>query len=207
MKLPPHPARPSVSPPSPARGEGFEPGAESSDRVAVAELIAEGRNRKPKPRKLKFGHSGAAREPSPLAGEGGDARSATPGEGAPRRQKKQERVVGEQIAFARTLRVNATGPERKLWQILRQPPFSAAKFRRQVPIGPYVADFLSYSRRLVVELDGGQHADSLSDRRRDAWLRAQGFRVVRFWNADVLRNIDGVMTVPLDEFGRGERAT
>jgi len=140
-------------------------------------------------------------------GEGGDARSATPGEGASRRRKKQKRVVGEQITFARTLRVNATGPERKLWQILRQPPFGAAKFRRQTPIGPYVADFLSYSRRLIVELDGGQHADSASDRRRDAWLRGQGFRVVRFWNADVLTNIDGVMTVLLDELGRGERTT
>jgi very-short-patch-repair endonuclease len=90
---------------------------------------------------------------------------------------------------------------------LRQPPFGAAKSRRQVPVGPYVADFLSYSRRLVVELDGGQHADSASDHRRDAWLRGQGFRVVRFWNADILTNIDGVMTVLLDELGRGERTT
>jgi len=204
MKLTPHPA--ASRPPSPARGEGIEPAAESCDPVANADLIAEERNRKPRVRKPKFGHGGAAGVPSPLAGEGGDARSATPGEGASRRRKKQKRVVGEQTAFARTLRVNATGPERKLWQILRQPPFSAAKFRRQVPIGPYVADFLSYPRRLVVELDGGQHADSASDRRRHAWLRGQGLRVLRFWNADVLTNIDGVMTVLLDELGRGERA-
>jgi very-short-patch-repair endonuclease len=182
----------------------MEPGARSSDPVADAELDVEVRDRKPRSRKLKFGHKGAAGEPSPLAGEGGGARSATPGEGEQTKQTKRKRAVSDQVAFARALRLNATDAERKLWFILRQPPFRAAKFRRQVPVGRYVADFLSYSHRLIVEVDGGQHADSASDRSRDAWLCAQGFRVVRFWNADVLKNVDGVMTVLLDELGLGE---
>jgi hypothetical protein len=76
-----HPARPSISPPSPTREEGTELAAMSGDPVANAEAVAEEQNRKPRPRKLKFGHDGAASRPSPLAGEGGDAQSAAPGEG------------------------------------------------------------------------------------------------------------------------------
>jgi very-short-patch-repair endonuclease len=184
----------------------LEPAARKQ-QVADAERADTQLEKEPKPRKLKFGHGGAAGKPSPLAGEGGGARSAAPGEGEKKTRKKRKRAVSEQIVFARALRLNATDAERKLWFILRQPPFRAAKFRRQVPVGRYVADFLSYSHRLIVEVDGGQHADSASDTRRDAWIRAQGFRVVRFWNADVLRNIDGVMTVLLDELDLGERTS
>jgi very-short-patch-repair endonuclease len=85
-----------------------------------------------------------------------------------------------------------TVAERKLWYMLRDRRFAGAKFRRQVPLGRYVADFLSFERRLVVEVDGSQHAESRSDPARDAWFRAEGFAVVRFWNNDVLTNPEGV---------------
>jgi very-short-patch-repair endonuclease len=87
-----------------------------------------------------------------------------------------------------------TDAERILWFALRGRRFAQAKFRRQVPLGPFIADFLSFERRIVVEVDGGQHAGSGADFRRDAWFAARGFRVLRFWNHDVLRNIDGVLT-------------
>ena len=90
------------------------------------------------------------------------------------------------------MRKRPTDAEEKLWALLRQPPFRAAKFRRQVPIGRYVVDFASYPARLVVEVDGGQHADSATDRMRDHWLAAQGFSVKRYWNSDVLTNAEGV---------------
>ena len=176
---PPHPARTlRSSPPSPARGEGSRPGVETGARDRIVSTSATGT------------------KPSPLVGEGGGARSATPGEGAGARaaeKKKRKRVVREPVAFARRLRVNATDAETKLWASLREQPFSEVKFRRQMPIGPYVADFLSYKARLVIELDGGQHADSVADRRRDAWFRGEGFRVLRFWNSDVMRNAEGVL--------------
>ena len=67
------------------------------------------------------------------------------------------------------------------------------RFRRQVPLGPYVADFACFEARLIVELDGGQHADrTVEDAAREAWLEAEGFRVLRFWNNEVLGNTDGV---------------
>ncbi len=66
------------------------------------------------------------------------------------------------------------------------------RFRRQYQLGPYIVDFLCHSHRLVVEVDGGQHNDSDYDARRDAWLKAQGYEVLRFWNRDVLAEIDGV---------------
>jgi len=86
-----------------------------------------------------------------------------------------------------------TDTERKLWYALRDRRLNGAKFRRQVPIGPYVADFVCFDARLVIEVDGGQHADSVSDGIRDRWFEANRFRVLRFWNNDVLTNLDGVM--------------
>lgn len=86
---------------------------------------------------------------------------------------------------ARKLRSDMTEAERLLWHLLRSRRFSGFKFRRQVPVGPYIADFLCYEARLIVECDGGQHADNCHDKARDAWLNAQGFRVLRFWNADI----------------------
>lgn len=85
-----------------------------------------------------------------------------------------------------------TEAEDRLWQELRGRRLDRTKFRRQVPIGNYIADFLCPDAKLVVEIDGGQHAESDYDRTRDAALKAQGFRVLRFWNDDVLRDLDAV---------------
>jgi very-short-patch-repair endonuclease len=93
---------------------------------------------------------------------------------------------------ARRLRKEMTEAEQKLWSILRNRRLASLKFRRQVPIGPYVADFLSFDARLIVEADGCQHAASTRDEERDSWLTAQGFRILRFWNSDILNNPDGV---------------
>jgi very-short-patch-repair endonuclease len=79
-----------------------------------------------------------------------------------------------------------------MWSRLRAHRLNGASFRRQVPIGPYIVDFVCVQSKLIVEIDGGQHADSASDRKRDAWLRSQGFGVLRYWNNDVLLNTDGV---------------
>jgi very-short-patch-repair endonuclease len=102
---------------------------------------------------------------------------------------------------ARELRKRMTGAERKLWFALRDRRFARFKFRRQAPIGRFVADFICFERRLVIEVDGGQHADSLSDLRRDRWFAANGYRVLRFWNNEVLKNLDGVMTLLADTLG------
>jgi very-short-patch-repair endonuclease len=80
-----------------------------------------------------------------------------------------------------------------MWRLLRDRRLGGVKFRRQVPIGPFIADFASIGHRLVVELDGGQHADSETDVRRDRFLKADGWRVVRFWNNDVMGNREGVL--------------
>jgi very-short-patch-repair endonuclease len=93
------------------------------------------------------------------------------------------------------LRKRMTVAERKLWFVLRDRRFAKFKFRRQVPIGRFIADFVCFERRLVIEVDGGQHADSISDQRRDRWFVANGYRVLRFWNNEVMRNIDGVATL------------
>ena len=99
------------------------------------------------------------------------------------------------VSRARSLRVNITNAERKLWYALRDRRFAGYKFRRQVPVGPYIADFICYSARLVIEVDGGQHAGSVRDARRDRWFAQNGFRVPRFWNNEVLQNLEGVWTV------------
>ena len=81
-----------------------------------------------------------------------------------------------------------------MWRCLRNRRIATAKFRRQAPIGPYIADFVSFARHLIVELDGGQHAATIAaDTKRTVWLQSQGFRVLRFWNNDVIENIDGVL--------------
>jgi len=94
--------------------------------------------------------------------------------------------------FARFLRREATEVEDKLWQELRGRRLDRIKFRRQVPIGIYIADFLCPDAKLIVELDGSQHADSIQDAVRGAELKRRGFRVLRFWNDDVLKDLNGV---------------
>ena len=101
------------------------------------------------------------------------------------------------LAQAKRLRTEMTDAERRLWYRLRAHRFDGHKFKRQVPIGPYVVDFACLGRKVVIEVDGGQHADSPTDGKRDAYLEQEGFRVLRFWNNDVLRNTDGVLEVIL----------
>jgi very-short-patch-repair endonuclease len=90
-----------------------------------------------------------------------------------------------------------TEAEHALWRLLRNRRLQGHKFRRQHPIGPYIADFACVAARLIVEADGGQHADSVTDERRTAWLQAHGWRVIRFWNTDVLANPEYVVTTIL----------
>ncbi|MBK9445853.1 MAG: endonuclease domain-containing protein [Betaproteobacteria bacterium] len=98
-----------------------------------------------------------------------------------------------QREFAKLLRRNMTDAEQLLWRNLRAGRFFNEKFRRQQPIGPYIVDFAHLGKRLIIEADGGQHNGAVSDAKRDAWLRAQGFTVMRFWNNDILGNLNGVL--------------
>jgi len=96
---------------------------------------------------------------------------------------------------ARTLRRNLTDVERLLWRALRDKQLGGHRFRRQHPIGRYIADFACIEQKLVIELDGGQHQEQLAyDEQRTAFIQAQGWQVLRFWNNDVLNNLDGVLT-------------
>ena len=96
---------------------------------------------------------------------------------------------------AKRLRREVTDAERKLWSALRNRQLGGAKFRRQQPIGPYIADFVCQELRLIIEADGGQHAIGNSDERRTAFLQSKGYRLLRFWNNDILANLDGVAGV------------
>jgi very-short-patch-repair endonuclease len=107
----------------------------------------------------------------------------------------------EQRAFAKQLRQQLTEAENLLWRHLRAHRLNGEKFRRQEPIGPYVVDFVHFGARLIVEADGGQHNDSPTDEKRDAWLRAQGFRVMRFWNNEIVGNPEGVLAVVMAAVG------
>ncbi len=123
-------------------------------------------------------------------------KSCSPLVGEPESQEgvpSQASRGGMVLAVARRLRKEPTDAEARLWRYLRYKQFGV-KFRRQQPIGNYVVDFVSFDVRLVIELDGGQHADKRKayDTRRNAWLKEQGFTVLRFWNHEVMENIDGV---------------
>ena len=108
------------------------------------------------------------------------------------------RITPATRANARRLRVDATPQERRLWVQLRElNRMLGTHFRRQAPVGRFIADFAEYGRRIVIEVDGGQHGGA-RDMARDAWLKGQGFVVLRFWNTEVDGNIEGVMQVVLD---------
>src|SRR5262249_6810408 len=169
-----------------------------------------------------------APKPSPLAGEGAERLRREAGEGAlapdpsagnpsPDRSPAEAgsrppspaRGEGDELAArpvpltasvgrARVLRSRMTDAEYKLWFALRDRRFANFKFRRQGPIGPFIADFACYQARLVIEVDGGQHAESSRDAKRDEWFNANGFVVLRFWNHDVLLSLDGVLTSILE---------
>ena len=94
---------------------------------------------------------------------------------------------------ARRLRKVSTNAEAALWQRLRSRQLSGFKFVRQEPIGRYTVDFICRERRLIMEVDGGQHADNLDDAVRDKWLVGHNYRILRFWNNDVLRNMSGLL--------------
>ncbi len=97
---------------------------------------------------------------------------------------------------ARELMKNPTEAERMLWNHLRLRQFGGHKFRRQQPLGPYIVDFVCLEKKLIVEVDGGQHSEQVAyDKERSAWLEAQGFRVLRFWNHEVLKEIEVVKEV------------
>lgn len=89
-------------------------------------------------------------------------------------------------SFARRMRHEPTEAERRLWALLRNRRFVQFKFRRQLPVGDYIVDFVCLSEKLIIEADGSQHAENARDLVRDAYLRAQGFRLLRLWNNDIL---------------------
>ncbi|MFC5697864.1 endonuclease domain-containing protein [Pseudomonas sp. GCM10022186] len=98
--------------------------------------------------------------------------------------------------YAKALRSNMTEAERHLWYYLRGHRFLGLKFKRQKPMGRYIVDFICLERRLVIELDGGQHQEQAErDAERDRWLAEQGFQVLRFWNHEVLGETESVLEV------------
>jgi very-short-patch-repair endonuclease len=110
---------------------------------------------------------------------------------------KRERTL-IQTALARGLHQQPTDAERYIWNMLRNAQLKEAKFRRQHPLGNYIVDFVSLSTKLIIEVDGGQHNDDINiskDVKRQEWLEKEGYRVLRFWNNDVLQNPDGVFAV------------
>ena len=161
------------APPSPLAGE-------DAARSAAGEGLGGG---------VLRGEVGASRGPSPGRSLRSQPTSPARGEGKNRRADRELR------RRARALRSRMTDAERKLWFALRDRRFAGFKFRRQVPIGRFIVDFVCFEARLVIEVDGGQHADSLQDQRRDRWFAANKFRVLRFWNNEVLSNLEGVMTL------------
>lgn len=119
--------------------------------------------------------------PSPFQGEGR-------GEGA---HPRNLNLVGT----AKSLRRRLTDVEKKLWYQLRDRRFQGIKFRRQYPIGRYFVDFICVEKKLIIELDGSQHADNPKDIVRDNWLKNEGYVIIRFWNNEIIQNLDGVLQV------------
>ncbi len=121
------------------------------------------------------------------------------------------------LSNAKTLRTHQTDAEQRLWYHLRAHRFMDMKFKRQKPVGNYIVDFVCLEQKLIVEIDGGQHAEQMTyDQCRDAWLRNQGYRVLRFWNNEVLQQLEGVLEkirlaialspYPSPTRGRGEQS-
>jgi very-short-patch-repair endonuclease len=105
---------------------------------------------------------------------------------------------------ARALRTNATDAERRLWSVLRGGHIDGHKFRRQVPIGRYIADFVCADHKLIVEADGGHHSVE-ADAARTQFLESQGYCVMRFWNPEILANTDGVVRAIAAQLSQGPR--
>ena len=101
----------------------------------------------------------------------------------------------EQIKNSRQLRKNMTLQEKKLWSVIRNRQFFGYRFRRQFPIGQYIVDFICREKKIIIEIDGGQHNEDINvyyDNRRTEYLIAEGYKVIRFWNNDIDKNIGGV---------------
>lgn len=114
-----------------------------------------------------------------------------PGEGAGMRV----RIINQ---LSKNLRKNQTKAEIKIWRHLKNRALAGFKFRRQCAIGPYIVDFVCFEKMVVIEIDGGQHAEQLKeDARRTACLKSRGFEVLRFWNNEVLANTDAVLSAIL----------
>ena len=125
---------------------------------------------------------------------------------------------GRRTSRSRSLRRSGTRAELTLWRHLRDRQLGGFKFVRQEPVGPYYPDFVSRERHLIVEVDGGQHAESAADRERDLFLTGLGYQVIRIWNNEISENIEGVLQmlrseleraphpVPLPASGARERA-
>ena len=106
------------------------------------------------------------------------------------------RITPNTKALARRLRTEMTDAEKHLWRHLRMRQMAGMKFRRQHPLGVYLLDFVCLEAKLVIEVDGGQHAEQAdADRSRTAWIELQGFKVLRFWNHEVLQEIESVTRV------------
>ena len=136
-------------------------------------------------------HGGAAPLPPRALASGGEGE----GVGASVAEHEEEKF-DRRVPRARRLRRDMTDAERKLWWHLRHLPIGHSHFRRQATIGPFFADFACHEQRLVIEVDGAQHNEPdhvISDEERSAYLRSQGYRILRFWNNDVLKNINSVM--------------
>jgi len=104
----------------------------------------------------------------------------------------------KKVRVERGLRSQQTDAERKLWFALRDRQLDGFKFVRQEAIGPFIVAFVCRDRSLIVEVDGGQHSENERDVLRDAYLASEGYRVLRFWNNDVLQNRDGVLMTILE---------
>ncbi len=110
------------------------------------------------------------------------------------------------IRYTRDLRMNQSDAEKRIWRHLRNRQMHGAKFRRQIAIDPYIVDFICTDCMLIVELDGGQHADQIDyDEKRTKFLESRGYRVLRFWNNDVLANTEGVLEVIMSALQRNPK--
>jgi len=118
---------------------------------------------------------------------------------AVRRETGEGLMDERRITRARKMRRDATNAERRLWSALRDRRLDGYRIRRQYPIGPFIADFACTREQVIVEADGGQHSDGKTDNRRTAWLASQGWRVLRFWNNEILGNPEGVIDAILRE--------
>ncbi len=103
--------------------------------------------------------------------------------------------MNSKLSLIRYLRYNMTGQERKLWQIIRKRAINNFRFRRQYPIGKYIVDFICREKKLIIEVDGGQHntkENIQADKERTEYLESKGYKVLRFWNNEIDKNIEGV---------------